>query len=115
VSAAAVEAVDRIVASGGEPDDILRSVVDELVTSGGCAFAGILFREGEELVPGPQAGTPDPTSRRTAPVLFNDDHVADLVADGSPDPGFLAPVATAIAPHCLVGWDTGGVPWDTVS
>jgi L-methionine (R)-S-oxide reductase len=27
------------------------------------------------------------------------------------DRAFLERVATLIAPHCLVGWDTGGVPW----
>jgi hypothetical protein len=49
------------------------------------------------------------------PVLFNSDHVADLVADGCGDPAFLERIAVAISPHCLVGWDTGGVPWDAVS
>jgi hypothetical protein len=49
------------------------------------------------------------------PVLFNSDHVADLVADGCADPAFLERIAVAISPHCLVGWDTGGVPWDAVS
>ena len=28
---------------------------------------------------------------------------------------FLERVATLISPHCLVGWDTGGVPWSEVS
>jgi L-methionine (R)-S-oxide reductase len=27
------------------------------------------------------------------------------------DRAFLERVATLISPHCLVGWDTGGVPW----
>lgn len=49
------------------------------------------------------------------PVLFNSDHVADLVADGCADPAFLERIAVAISPHCLVGWDTGGVPWDAIS
>jgi hypothetical protein len=115
VSVAALEAVERVVAGGGEPDDVLRSVVDALVARGACAFAWIRFREGEELVSGPQAGAPDPSSRTTTPVLFNDDHVADLVTDGCAEPGLLATVAGAIAPHCLVGWDTGGVPWDALS
>jgi hypothetical protein len=107
--------VDRILAGGGEPDDVLRDVVDALVSTGCCAFASILFREDGELVPGPHAGVPAPADRLTAPVLFNADHVADLVADGCGDEAFLERVAAAIAPHCLVGWDTGGVPWDAVS
>jgi hypothetical protein len=48
-------------------------------------------------------------------VLFNSDHVADLVGDGCDDPSCLERVAVGIAPHCLVGWDTGGVPWDALS
>jgi len=115
VSVAAIDAVDRVLAAGGEPDDILRAVVDALVASGGCTFAWILFREGGELVPGPQAGVPYSTDRTTIPVLFNADHVADLVADGWRDPGSLEQIAVAISPHCLVGWDTGGVPWDAVT
>jgi hypothetical protein len=108
----AIEAVDRILAQGGDPDDVLRSVVEALVGSGGCSFAWILFREDDELVPGPQAGVPDPADRTRVPVLFNADHVADLVADGLPDPALLERIAVAISPHCLVGWDTGGVPWE---
>jgi hypothetical protein len=116
MSTAAIEAVDRILAEGGDPDDILRSVVEALVASGSCAFAWILFSEEGELVPGPQSGEPDPADRTRVPVLFNADHVADLVADGCEgDTAFLDQIAVAISPHCLVGWDTGGVPWDSVS
>ena len=115
MSAGALGAIDRILAGGGDPDDILREVARTLVENGGCSFAWILFHENGKLVPGPQAGAPDPTDRTTVPVLFNADHVADLVADGCRDPDFLERVAVAISPHCLVGWDTGGVPWDAVS
>ena len=30
-------------------------------------------------------------------------------------PAFLERVAVLISPYCLVGWDTGGVPWDPCS
>ena len=30
------------------------------------------------------------------------------------DRAFLKRVALLISPHCLVGWDTGGVPWPEV-
>lgn len=30
------------------------------------------------------------------------------------DRAFLGRVALLISPHCLVGWDTGGVPWPEV-
>ena len=39
-----------------------------------------------------------------APSAFTDD-----------DRVFLERVATLISPHCLVGWDTGGVPWHDLS
>ena len=47
--------------------------------------------------------------------MFQGDRVAELVADGCEDDAFLQRVATLLAPYCLVGWDTGGVPWDAVS
>jgi putative methionine-R-sulfoxide reductase with GAF domain len=36
-------------------------------------------------------------------------------AFGPDDRTFLELVATRISAHCLVGWDTGGVPWDELS
>ena len=94
---------------------MLRAVVEALVATGACDFAWILFNEQGELVPGPQAGEPDPADRTRVPVLFNSDHVADLVGDGCDDLSCLERVAVGIAPHCLVGWDTGGIPWDALS
>jgi L-methionine (R)-S-oxide reductase len=38
------------------------------------------------------------------PATFDDD-----------DRAFLERVALLISPHCLVGWDTGGVPWSDVN
>ena len=114
MTAAALEAVEQ--ALGGEdPDDVLRAVVTALVERGGCAWAGILFAEGGERVLGPSAGAPQPASRTQLPVVFHGDHVAELVADGCKDVGFLERVAQLLAPYCLVGWDTGGVPWNAVS
>ena len=111
MNAGALEAVEAIVEGGGEADDILRSVVEAIV-EGGCAWAGILFREAGELTLGPEAGRAAPEARTRKPVLFQGTIVAELAADGCGDPLELARVAALIAPHCLVGWDTGGVPWD---
>jgi L-methionine (R)-S-oxide reductase len=36
-------------------------------------------------------------------------------AFGEDDRAFLERVALLISPHCLVGWDTGGVPWADVN
>ena len=56
---------------------------------------------GEQLVRAPA---------RLSVVRDRDDH--ELVADGCDDPALLEWVAPLISLYCLVGWDTGGVPWD---
>jgi hypothetical protein len=109
VSAAAVE---RILEASTDADDALRAVVEALVADGACDWAGILFVEEGRLVLGPSAGEERPAARVQTPVVFGSDRVADLVADGCGDTAFLERVAQLIAPYCLVGWDTGGVPWD---
>jgi len=113
MSAAALEAIDRILNRGDEVDDILREVVGALVEHGGCTWAGILFAEPGELVLGPQAGAPHPATRVQVPVVYRGDRVAELVVDGCDDRAFLGRVAVLISAHCLVGWDTGGVPWES--
>jgi hypothetical protein len=112
MSAAALEMINRILDHGGDADDILRGVVGAIVEDGGCAWAGILFAEGNELVLGPQAGEPDPGLRLQVPVAYEDARVAELVVDGCDDTAFLERVAQLISPYCLVGWDTSGVPWE---
>jgi hypothetical protein len=112
IAAEALAAVDRALESSGDADDILREVVTVLVEQGGCSWAGILFAEEGELVLGPEAGTPDSGSRTQIPVVFQGNRVAELVVDGCHDPEFLDRVALTISPYCLVGWDTGGLPWD---
>ena len=112
MSAGALDAIDRILNRGGEVDDLLREVVDTLVERGGCTWAGILFAEPDELVLGPQAGAPHPETRVQIPVVYRGDRVAELVVDGCDDRAFLERVATLVSVHCLVGWDTGGVPWE---
>ena len=112
MSDAALAAVARAVGGEGDADDVLRAVVAALVEDGGCAWAGILFAEGDELVLGPHAGNPDPGLRLQLPVVYDGSRVAELVADGCDDRAFLDRVAQLIAVHCLVGWDTSGVPWE---
>jgi hypothetical protein len=108
----ALAAIERIVAEGAEADDVLRAVVGALVDDGGCAWAGILFAEGGELVPGPEAGEPDPGLRVQLPVVYEGARVAELVVDGCEDTAVLERVADLIASHCLVGWDTAGEAWE---
>jgi hypothetical protein len=103
----------RIVETGADADDILRDVVTALLERG-YAWAGILFVEQDELVLGPQAGTPDERRRTTVPVKWQGTQVAELAIDDAPeeDRKFLERVAVLVAGHCLVGWDTGGESWE---
>ena len=114
MTAGALDELDRILDRGGDADDVLRAVIRALVEQGGCAWAGILFHEEGELVLGPQAGEPAPTERTRVPVVYEGSEVAQLVVDGCDDRAFLDRVAVLIAAHCLVGWDTGGVPWEAL-
>ena len=104
--------VERAIAEDGDADEVLRAVVHALVEYGGCEWAGIFFSENGELVLGPEAGAVEPAGRTRATVIFQGNAVAEVAADGCNNPALLEEVAAAIAPYCLVGWDTGGVPWD---
>jgi hypothetical protein len=96
-----------------DADEQLRQTVSELAARQDCSWAGIYFVEENELVLGPEAGTPDPARRTTVPVVWRDTRVAELVADGAVDPRELEAVAGRIADLCLVGWDTGGETWES--
>jgi hypothetical protein len=110
--AAAIEAIDRLVAESSDVDDILRGVVAALVDPGGYSWAGVLFVENGALELGPEAGEQNLDSRVQIPVVFEGVPVAELAVDGCDDLEFLARVAVVIAPYCLVGWDTDGETWD---
>ena len=108
---AVADEVDRILAEGGDADDVLRAVVQALVVRGGCAWAGISFVEGDELVPGPAAGSPDEARRVAVPVSYRGGRVGELAADGPVERAELERVAALISEHVLIGWDTGGERW----
>ena len=110
----AVEAVEGILEQGGEADDVLRQVVAALHERGGYTWAGLFFVEEGSLTLGPEAGSPDEAQRTRVPVLWQGVEVAELAVDGPPpaDTGSLERVAALVSGHCLVGWDTGGEPWD---
>jgi hypothetical protein len=121
----ALEAAERVLGRGGDADDVLRDVVrlvHERVPH--LSWVGIAFVEEGELVLGPDAGErPDLEARgpalRGVPIAFRDSRVGELqVAGGDGDAeesAFLERVALIASPYCLVGWDTGGVPWSEVS
>ncbi|HLX20000.1 MAG TPA: hypothetical protein VKR23_07595 [Gaiellaceae bacterium] len=94
-----------------DADDVLRQTVGDLVADG-CAWAGIFFVEDGELVLGPSAGEADDSRRRSVPVTWKGDRVAELTVDGEVDPARLEQIAAEIADLCLVAWDTGGEAWE---
>lgn len=104
--------IEAIVQRGGDADDVLRSVVEALATR--YEWAGIFFVEEHDLVLGPHAGSPHEQARTQVPVTFNGDRIAELAVDGTAeaDRPSLAHVASLVAGHCLVGWDTGGEDWE---
>ncbi len=96
-----------------DADDLLRQAVSTLAAREDCSWAGIFFAEEDELVLGPETGTPDPGRRTTVPVLWRGTPVAELAADGAIPANDLETVAAGIADLCLVGWDTGGESWES--
>ena len=110
----ALETIDGLLSSGGEADEVLRQVLATLHERAGYRWAGIFFVEEGALVLGPSAGDPDEEHRTSVPVTWEGERVADLAIDGAPaaDRPFLERVAQLASGHCLVGWDTGGEPWD---
>ena len=111
LDAGALEAVDRVLNRGGDTDDVLREVVAILHERLG-RFVRISFVETDGLAPGPAAGVATRTT--SLPIEFERRRVAELEVGGEPaddDRALLERVATLVAPHALVGWDTGGEKW----
>ena len=108
-----LEAIDRILNRGGDADVVLRDVVDALFRL--YSYVAISFVEGDGLVLGPSVGVRESESGgRGFPVSFQGKQVAELNVEfpEAEDDEFLSRVATLISAHCLVGWDTGGKPWE---
>jgi hypothetical protein len=108
----ALAALDRILNRGGDADDVLREVI--AVMSPLYSYAGVDFVEQDSLVEGPALGT-RPERPARFPIVFQGTKVAELVVGSLPGPGdqaFLERIALIISPYCLVGWDTGGEPWE---
>lgn len=65
---------------------------------------------------------PSTRSEIVVPIAYEGRVVGEIDIDadrpaafGEDDRAFLERVALLISPHCLVGWDTGGVPWADVN
>lgn len=112
MSTSALEALDRILNRGGDPDDVLRSVVAVLADEPGIIWAGIAFLEDGSLTLGPAAGTPAESDRIRTPIVFQGAEVGELWVDGTAEQTFLDRVAVLISAHVLIGWDTRGETWE---
>lgn len=116
---AALEAVERVLNRGGDADDVLRDVVrlvHERVRH--LSWVGIAFVEDGELLLGPEAGERPQAGAAAAEIAFRGQRVAELQVAGAAgddeERAFIERVATLVSPHCLVGWDTGGIAWPDV-
>jgi hypothetical protein len=114
-SSGALVSVEKIISDGGDADDILRRVIAALHDNAGYTWAGLFFVEDGALALGPEAGLADEKRRTSVPVRWQGDTIAELVVDGAApdDAAFLERVADLISGYCLVGWDTGGEPWES--
>ena len=112
MSAGPIDAIKRLVAETADADEVLRRTVEALVAEPEIAWAGVAFVEGSTITLGPTAGTPDESRRTRIPVAFQDAIVGELRVDGAVESASLEQVASLIAPHVLIGWDTGGEDWE---
>lgn len=112
MSAEALEALERTLGGGGEPDDVLREAVSVLATEPGIEWAGIAFLDEGMLVLGPTAGNQNESRRVSVPILFHDSRVGELWIDGRAERPLLERAAALLSELVLIGWDTQGEAWE---
>jgi hypothetical protein len=105
------DVIQPILDQHGEADETLREVVKLLGDRLG--WAAIYLVEGDELAPGPSSGLQPGEPTAAVPIRYEGRVVGELRVGREAED--LDAVADAIAPLCLVAWDTGGVPWPDVS
>jgi putative methionine-R-sulfoxide reductase with GAF domain len=121
--AGALEAVHRILNREPEADDALRQIVSILHHRiEHFRWVAIAFVEEDELTLGPTAGERTGGGRLLeVPVEYQGAQVgalhveADAAEPAEEEHSFLRRIAVLVSGHCLVGWDTGGVPWSEVT
>jgi hypothetical protein len=107
----ALAEIDRIVATGGDADDVLRSVLAVLCSL--YSYAAVSFAEEGELVAGPTLGAAGSAVVERLPISYRGVVVGELATTSShADTSFLEGVAARISAHVLLGWDTGGETWE---
>ena len=94
-SSGALEAVERILNRGGEPEDVLHQVVEALHERTG-AWVAIAF--GSEA--GPHAGGEQPDQHQRHPITWQGRTVAELWTSAEADTALCARVALIVSPYC---------------
>jgi hypothetical protein len=112
VSSKALDMIEEILERGDDADTVLRRTVEALASEPAVAWAGLAFLEGGTLQLGPSAGEPEETRRVRVPVSYEGEPVGELLVDGDIDPEVLARIGELVSPYVLIGWDTGGEPWE---
>jgi transglutaminase-like putative cysteine protease len=111
--AEALAEVERIVAAGGEADDVLRAVVAALHQR--YAWVALRFNEEGELVLGPSAGS-ESGELVEQDVVYNGERIGVLELGGASltdgDRDVARDIVDRIAVLTLLGWDTGGETWE---
>lgn len=114
----ALEAIDQIIQREPEADEVLRQTVAAVHDlPAGYSWAAISFVEEGSLTTGPWTGERSENDvTLDVPVVYDSTPVATLSVASArdftdADRAFLERVALLVSSHCLVGWDTGGVPW----
>jgi hypothetical protein len=95
-SSGALEAVERILNRGGEPDEVLRQVVAALHERTG-AWVAIAFAS--EI--GASAGGQKPQDYQRHPIAREGQTVAELWTNSDADPALCARVAVIVSPYCV--------------
>jgi hypothetical protein len=99
-TSAVLEAVEQIVSSGQDLDELLQRTVTAIVERGGALWAAVLFNDEGELILGPHAGVAEPGARRQSPVVLEGARLGELAVDGLDDQPLIDRVAALIAPYC---------------
>ena len=105
------DVIQPILDRRGEADDSLREIVELLADRLG--WAAIYLVEGDELALGPSSGLQQGKPGAAMPIRYEGRVIGELRVGREAED--LDAVAEAIAPLCLVAWDTGGVPWADIS
>jgi hypothetical protein len=98
-SSGALEAVERILNRGGEPEDVQQQVVAALHVRA-AAWVGIAFPDEGRLQLGPSAGDFKPADLQRHPVEWKGQTTAELWTSTDADPALCARVAVIVAPYC---------------